>query len=75
VEHARFAPEALCDEIDAERELPDGYDYDREFLFGLDVILDGLERFLGGVPRGTRTLVSICDREPATFVLVLRANG
>jgi AcrR family transcriptional regulator len=25
-----------------------GYDYDREFLFGLDVILDGLERFLSG---------------------------
>jgi AcrR family transcriptional regulator len=25
-----------------------GYDYDREFLFGFDVILDGLERFLGG---------------------------
>jgi AcrR family transcriptional regulator len=24
-----------------------GYDYDREFLFGLDVILDGLERLLG----------------------------
>jgi AcrR family transcriptional regulator len=24
-----------------------GYDYDREFLFGFDVILDGLERFLG----------------------------
>jgi AcrR family transcriptional regulator len=23
-----------------------GYDYDREFLFGLDVILDGVERFL-----------------------------
>jgi hypothetical protein len=23
-----------------------GYDYDREFLFGLNVILDGLERFL-----------------------------
>jgi AcrR family transcriptional regulator len=23
-----------------------GYDYEREFLFGLDVILDGLERFL-----------------------------
>lgn len=23
-----------------------GYDYDREFVFGLDVILDGLERFL-----------------------------
>jgi len=23
-----------------------GYDYDREFLFGLDVILDGLEQFL-----------------------------
>ena len=29
-----------------------GYDYDREFLFGLDVILDGLERFLGGSPEG-----------------------
>jgi AcrR family transcriptional regulator len=26
-----------------------GYDYDREFLFGLDVILDGLERLLGPV--------------------------
>jgi AcrR family transcriptional regulator len=25
-----------------------GYDYDREFLFGLDVILDGLERLLTG---------------------------
>lgn len=25
-----------------------GYDYDREFLFGFDVILDGLERLLGG---------------------------
>jgi AcrR family transcriptional regulator len=25
-----------------------GYDYDREFLFGFDVILDGLERFLSG---------------------------
>jgi hypothetical protein len=25
-----------------------GYDYDREFLFGFDVILDGLERFLTG---------------------------
>ena len=49
-----------------------GYDYDREFLFGLDVILDGLERFLGGLPRGTRTLVSICAREPATFLLVMR---
>lgn len=24
-----------------------GYDYNREFLFGLDVILDGLERLLG----------------------------
>src|SRR5438445_4557275 len=24
-----------------------GYDYDSEFIFGLDVILDGLERFLG----------------------------
>jgi AcrR family transcriptional regulator len=24
-----------------------GYDYDREFLFGLDVILNGLERLLG----------------------------
>src|SRR5690242_8925571 len=24
-----------------------GYDYDREFLFGLDVILDGLERLIG----------------------------
>jgi AcrR family transcriptional regulator len=24
-----------------------GYDYDSEFLFGLDVILDGLDRFLG----------------------------
>jgi AcrR family transcriptional regulator len=24
-----------------------GYDYEREFLFGLDVILDGLERLLG----------------------------
>lgn len=23
-----------------------GYDYDREFLFGLDVILEGLERLL-----------------------------
>jgi Tetracyclin repressor-like, C-terminal domain len=23
-----------------------GYDYEREFLFGLDVILDGLERLL-----------------------------
>jgi hypothetical protein len=23
-----------------------GYDYDREFLFGLDVILNGLERLL-----------------------------
>ena len=23
-----------------------GYDYDTEFLFGLDVILDGLERLL-----------------------------
>jgi len=23
-----------------------GYDYDTEFLFGLDVILDGLERML-----------------------------
>jgi hypothetical protein len=23
-----------------------GYDYDDEFLFGLDVILDGLERLL-----------------------------
>jgi hypothetical protein len=23
-----------------------GYDYDAEFLFGLDVILDGLERLL-----------------------------
>ena len=25
-----------------------GYDYDHEFLFGFDVILDGLERFLSG---------------------------
>ena len=25
-----------------------GYDYDREFLFGFDVILDGLERLLSG---------------------------
>src|SRR3954447_24075187 len=25
-----------------------GYDYEREFLFGLDVILDGLERLLNG---------------------------
>jgi len=25
-----------------------GYDYEREFLFGFDVILDGLERFLSG---------------------------
>ena len=25
-----------------------GYDYDREFLFGFDVILDGLERLLNG---------------------------
>ena len=24
-----------------------GYDYESEFLFGLNVILDGLERFLG----------------------------
>jgi hypothetical protein len=24
-----------------------GYDYDAEFLFGLDVILDGLDRLLG----------------------------
>jgi AcrR family transcriptional regulator len=27
-----------------------GYDYDAEFLFGLDVILDGLERLLGEEP-------------------------
>jgi AcrR family transcriptional regulator len=27
-----------------------GYDYDREFLFGLDVILDGLERLLPTSP-------------------------
>ncbi len=25
-----------------------GYDYDREFLFGFDVILDGLEPLLSG---------------------------
>jgi hypothetical protein len=27
-----------------------GYDYETEFLFGLDVILDGLERLLSGAP-------------------------
>ena len=29
-----------------------GYDYEAEFRFGLDVILDRFERFLGGTPEG-----------------------
>ena len=50
---ARFTPEEYphLTELTVEHVLQPGYDYGGEFGFGLDLILDGLERARDAAPR------------------------
>ena len=52
---ARFTPDEYphLTELTLEHVLQPGYDYGNEFEFGLDLILDGLERARDTCPAGT----------------------